>query len=544
MLTQNYKRIKAVLFDFDGTLTQPESLNLADVKDRIGCPREAYILEYIHQIDSVREQRRAYAVLEAFELQAARHAQPNTGAEALIRTLRTRGIRIGILSRNSAKSIHRSLANFKHLTEADFDLIISRDDPLQPKPSSDGVRHAAKKLGIDPSEILVVGDFILDIEAGRRAGAMTVLLENEVRKAALPIESDCRIGRLEEVANIIRFGLPLAPGKLPNRILEHFLDQFRVDDASVLIKPGIGEDTAAVDISEHQVLVLKSDPITFATDAIGQYAVWVNANDIATAGACPRWFLTTLLFPVGTSTADVRQTMQELSTICQKWHITLCGGHTEITDAVSRPVVTGMMAGTVSRSDLIDKRHMKSGDLILITKKVAVEGTAIIAREFGETLARKGMSRQRIAACGRFLDNISILQEARIATGFDAVSAMHDVTEGGLVTALEEISIAGRHRLKIDLDAIPVYTETETICRHFALNPLGLIGSGSLIICCRPQAAPAVVQAIQQAHIEVTCIGEVQEPGKGVVVVTADPEKRWPVFEVDEISKLFGWEVG
>jgi len=132
--------------------------------------------------------------------------------------------------------------------------------------------------------------------------------------------------------------------------------------------------------------------------------------------------------------------MHELKTVCQKWNITLCGGHTEITDAVTRPVLTGLMAGTVSKKDLIDKRHMKSGDKILLTKCIAVEGTAIIAREFEVKLKRLGMSETEIETCRQFLSQISILKEAQIASRFKGVSAMHDITEGGLSTAVEVLS--------------------------------------------------------------------------------------------------------
>jgi len=278
---------------------------------------------------------------------------------------------------------------------------------------------------------------------------------------------------------------PLPAGKFPNDLLEAFLGQYPFEDPSVLIHPGVGEDTAAIDVMDEQVLILKSDPITFATDAIGEYAVLVNANDIATAGAKPRWFLTTLLFPCGTKASEIWQTMTDLQTICHKWGITLCGGHTEITDAVNRPVITGMLAGTVLKKHLIDKRNMKTGDQVLLTKAIAVEGTAIIAREFEDQLKDKGMSPSDIETCKQFLSQISILSEAEIAGGTDGVRAMHDVTEGGLATAARELSIAGQHRIRIDMDQIPVFPQTRQISRLLGIDPMGLIGSGSLLICCR-----------------------------------------------------------
>jgi hydrogenase maturation factor len=398
---------------------------------------------------------------------------------------------------------------------------------------------AAERLNVPVSEVLMVGDFTLDVEAGRRAGAITVLLNNPRMPVPADTPCDFRIDRLQEVKGIVRMGMPLPGGKLPNDLLHEFLSQFGFEDPSVLIKPGVGEDTAAVDVKSDEVLVLKSDPITFATDAIGKYAVLVNANDIATAGAAPRWFLSTLMFPVGTSAYIIQRVMAELSRVCRQAGITLCGGHTEITDAVSRPVVTGMMAGTIARSRLLHKQNMKPGDRILLTKGVAVEGTAIIAREFGQRLKQQGVAEADIVKCRQFLDHISVLKEAAIAGEVEGVSAMHDVTEGGLATALEELSIAGGCRIRISMENIPIYRETAKICGLLKLDPLGLIGSGSLIICCRQYSSGILVEKLAAAGIPVAVIGEVQEAGKGVEAVRDRQPSPWPEFEADEITRLF-----
>jgi len=287
------------------------------------------------------------------------------------------------------------------------------------------------------------------------------------------------------------------------------------------------------------VLVLKSDPITFATDSIGQYAVLINANDIATSGAQPRWLLTTLLFPSGVTPSEIQHVIDELKAFCRRWDITLCGGHTEITDAVTRPVVAGMMAGTVARKNLIDKRNVAPGDKVLLTKGVAVEGTAIIAREFGDRLEHLGLADSEVERCRQFLTNISILTEAKIAAKSTATSAMHDVTEGGLATALEELSIAAQHRLRINMDTIPVFAETRKICRLLKIQPLGLIGSGSLLICCRPTGCKSLMKSLRQGGVDVTCIGEILEKGQGIAAFKNGRRAAWPQFEVDEITRLF-----
>jgi hydrogenase maturation factor len=294
-----------------------------------------------------------------------------------------------------------------------------------------------------------------------------------------------------------------------------------------------------MDIDDDEVLVLKSDPITFISDDIGRYAVLINANDIATSGAVPIWFLTTLLFPQNTTPSQIGYVIQEIETMCLRYNISLCGGHTEITDAVTRPVISGMMAGTVKKSSLIEKKHMKPGDCILLTKGIAVEGTAIIAREFHGLLKQLGLPEALILKCKGFLDQISILKEAEIAAKSGMTTAMHDITEGGLATALTELSIAGGHRLYIDLAQIMVFPETIKICDLLHINPMGLIGSGSLIICCKPEAQKELIAEISAANIAVSCIGKVMEPGKGIDAERHGQPEKWPFFEADELTRLF-----
>jgi hydrogenase expression/formation protein HypE len=531
--------VKAVLFDFDGTLTEPGALDFIRIKQSIGCPTGKPILEYIDSLKDPHQQQESMDKLVRFENEAAEKSVPNSGAEETVSYLRSKGLRVGIISRNGRESILLALRNFNKLKAADFDLILSRDDPVQPKPNADGVLLAAKTFGVKTAELLMVGDYVFDIQAGHQAGAVTVLLDNRPESVPSVPPSDYTISGLADLKKIVRLGLPLSPGKLPNELLGEFLDRVVTRDPAILIHPGVGEDTAAVDVQHEDVIVLKSDPITFVTDSIGRFAVLINANDIATSGARPRWFLTSLLFPCGTTASQIWQVIQELKTVCQQWEIVLCGGHTEVTDAVSRPVVTGMLVGTVSRKDLIDKRNIQTGDVVLLSKAVAVEGTAIIAAEFGDRLKRLGLTEEEIGACKRFLDSLSVLEEAKIAGRSKGVVAMHDVTEGGLATALVELSVAGGHEIRVDTDKIPVFPETHKICRLLNLNPLGLIGSGSLLICCRKNARDTLLKHIRGAGIRITPIGELLDKGRGVKALRQGAPTEWPAFEVDEITRFF-----
>jgi len=532
-------QIKAVIFDFDGTLTKPGSLDFPSFKKSLGCPVDQPTLEYIENLTDPDQRNDAFEQLHLFEMAGAEIAEPNVGVDEVISYIRSQKLLQGIITRNSRLALERAFANFKTLAAADFDLVLTRDEPVKLKPDPESIEYAAQCFSVDPSEILVVGDFIFDIQAGNNAGAVTVFLDQKERQIPDKIESNFTITSLPELIDIVRMGIPLPAGKFPNDLLDQFFDDLPFEDPSVLIHPGVGEDTAAVDISGEEVMVLKSDPITFATDAIGQYAVLINANDIATAGAVPRWFLTTLMFPCNTTPSEIRHTMEVIRSVCGKWNITLCGGHTEITDAVTRPVITGMLVGTVAKERLIDKRNMEQGDQVLLTKAVAVEGTAIIAREFADKLKDLGISDKDITTCQDFLDQISILKEAGIAGQTREVSAMHDITEGGIATALKELSIAGNHQIRIDINTIPIFPQTEKISQLLGIDPLGLIGSGSLLICCRKNAAQTLLKEIQSAGIQATRIGEVIEEGSGIIAEKDGMLCPFPSFEADEITKLF-----
>jgi hydrogenase expression/formation protein HypE len=463
---------------------------------------------------------------------------PRAASKRMVATLRARGLGVGVAGRQAKKASLDFMREAFQMRPADIRPCISLGAPRAGGRRRNPFQTAAGSMRTAPERFMVVSGDRDVLALAKEAGSVAV----EWCTAGTPAPgslTDHRVSDLDQLNRLIRMGAPLPAGKLPNDLLREFLGEFTFEDPALLITPGVGEDIAAVDATREEVLVLKSDPITFATDAIGQYAVLVNANDIATAGARPRWLLTTLLFPLGSTPSGIWSVVCDLVEFCRKWGITLCGGHTEITDAVTRPVVCGMMAGSVRRQDLVDKRRMRPGDRVLLTKAAAVEGTAIIARELGARLLALGMRAETIRSCRAFLDRISIIPEARQAARCPGTSAMHDVTEGGIATALEELSAAGGCRLRVDLDRIPVFPETRKICRLLGVHPLGLIGSGSLLICCRPKHADRLEGDLRRSGVQVTAIGEVADKGLGVRGFRGGRPARWPRFEADEIARLF-----
>lgn len=331
----------------------------------------------------------------------------------------------------------------------------------------------------------------------------------------------------------------LIPGKLPADLLAKWLGKRQEGpvENGIVIGPGTGEDTAVIDPSgEHDLLVVTSDPITFTTIDMGEYAVMVSANDIATSGGVPHWFFATVLLPPGIESTEAETLLDEISTACGKRGITLSGGHTEITDAVTRPVISGTLVGTVSRKHVVDKRLMSPGDVVFVTKQVAIEGTLILATGYADRLGESGFSMSELEIAAKLKEKIDVRNEAQIAVNNGGVTAMHDVTEGGIATALSELGVFGR--LQIDLDAIPILPVCRRMCNALSIDPLGLIGSGSLLIACEKPRIDALQKSLNNGGITWTVIGEVVAGAPGVEWHRSGSSVLAPTFEVDEIARI------
>ncbi len=330
----------------------------------------------------------------------------------------------------------------------------------------------------------------------------------------------------------------LPVGKLPCALLGEFLSRVRQDD-SVVLGPAIGEDVAVVRMGK-KLLVAKTDPVTLATDHIGWYAVNVNANDIATLGVRPRWFLASVLLPEKSTEKDARNILDQILQACESLDITLVGGHTEITYGLTRPIVFGCMLAEEDDRPIITTSGARVGDDIVLTKGIAIEGTALLAREVGPLLVERKLSQALVKRAADFLftPGISVLKEALITRASADVHSMHDPTEGGLATGLMEVSIAAKVGLLIEPDKIPILPETKAVCDALGLDPMGLLASGSLIITLPPSDTPKLLSALKEAGVDAAVIGKVVTAKEGVKVRTAMGVSELPQFPRDELARF------
>jgi len=311
-------------------------------------------------------------------------------------------------------------------------------------------------------------------------------------------------------------------------------------DQRVVVGPGIGVDCAVVDMGST-LWVIKSDPITFATDQIGWYLVQVNTNDLATTGAVPRWLTITLLLPENSATDDlVNQIAGQVSQASLEKGITVIGGHTEITTGIDRPILMGTLIGEVQPANFIKPGNCSPGDRVLVTKSAAIEATALLARELPNQVLQV-LDPQEVAEAANYLyrPGISVLEDAKIACTAGGVTAMHDPTEGGIATALWELAEASQHTLRIRPSTIPITPLTALICKHFKIDPLASISSGTLLIAAAPGAAGKVIEELQGAGIQCTDIGIIEEGPPLVIDEDSQDTGLLPRPARDEIARIF-----
>jgi hydrogenase expression/formation protein HypE len=329
-------------------------------------------------------------------------------------------------------------------------------------------------------------------------------------------------------------------GKLSPAFLSELLEKYTTEDETIIVGPKVGADATVIDQGAFY-LIAKTDPITFVTENIGYYAININANDIACMGGIPRWFLVTILLPEGlTSQAMVEGIFAQLHSACEELDILFCGGHTEVTSGINRPILVGQMLGVVEKNSLISSQNAKPGDDVLLTKGIAIEASSIIAREKGELLAEI-YSEELVEKCKNFVHQpgISILKDASLAIQFGGVHAMHDPTEGGLAMGLHELAIAAGVGLKIFESEIPIIPESKLLCDQYDIDPLGAIASGALLIVTDQHYTNKILEVFKENQIDIRNIGKVMPVEYGTKLIVNDSELDLPEYYQDEITKLF-----
>jgi len=327
-------------------------------------------------------------------------------------------------------------------------------------------------------------------------------------------------------------------GKVDNETLERLvLGRTGKKREEVIVGPGIGEDCAVLDFGEYEC-VLSTDPITAGASRIGTLAVHISCNDVASNGVEPLAIMLTVLLPPSVTEEEVEEIARQADEAAKGLGIQIIGGHTEVTDAVTQPLISAVAIGRAPRREnssrdcaAVDSDSVSAGsgvpepgDLLIVTKKLALEGTALAAERCGKEL-KPYLTEEEIERAKAMLEYVSVVKEGVIA-GRSGVKTMHDITEGGALGAVWEVCANAGTGAEIEAGALPFDEATMTICAVLGLDPMRLISSGSMLICASGKQWEALSEKLSAAGIEAHVIGRVTERESGVTLIMKNGERE------------------
>lgn len=299
----------------------------------------------------------------------------------------------------------------------------------------------------------------------------------------------------------------------------------------VKIRNDVGEDCTVIDFGDCEG-IFSTDPITGAEKNTGKLAVHINCNDIASAGGEPLGILVTILAPVDSTLEDINEVMKEIDEEAAKIGVEIIGGHTEVTSAVNKLIISVTVIGKNKKGSSVRTGGAKLGDDIVVTKTLGLEGTYILINDYEERLKRI-LTEDEIKYGKTLINKISVLPEGRICNEF-GVNSMHDITEGGLLGGIFEVAMACGKGFKIYKDKIPMLDITKKVCNEFKIDPLRLISSGSMLITVSD--GNGLVERLKEFNIDASIIGKICDKNNILVdggnEIIVDPPKRDELFNI------------
>lgn len=324
-------------------------------------------------------------------------------------------------------------------------------------------------------------------------------------------------------------------GKLPTGRLIELLDKYKgAIRPEVMMAGKVGEDVSYITTGD-QTVVLSTDPVTTAKTDLGTIAFNINMNDIATSGAEGLGVLVTILLPPGAGFDVLETIMAEVNTQCLLHNLQILGGHTEVTDAVTRAVVSVTAVGLVPKGEEIYSGTLQPGDSLVVSKFLAIEGTMIIA-DLNRSKAKEVLTKKELARIKGYKDLLSVIPEGRIGKALK-VHSMHDITEGGILGAVYEVTKASGVGCILDEEAFPFKKTTLRLTESLKLDPNRLISSGSMLF--GTDQPKALIKALAEQGIDGTIVGQVH---KNQEYLLLDPQGKLKAFDPptkDEIYRIF-----
>lgn len=330
----------------------------------------------------------------------------------------------------------------------------------------------------------------------------------------------------------------LKTGKLDSDLLEKIVfHNIKFKRPEVLTRPGIGEDCAVVDFGSYEC-IMSTDPITAAISEIGRLSIHISCNDIASNGIQPLGIMLAVLLPEGTTEEEIEEMMRQAGEASEELGVEIIGGHTEITPAVTKPVIVSTAIGRGEKWASQHTENMKPGDYIMMTKYAGLEGSGVIACDFEEQL-REILTPEEIEEAKSLLNQVSVVREG-VAAGKVGTHGMHDVTEGGVLGAVWEMCQIAGTGARLQVDQIPLKPVTKKICDYFDIDYLRLISSGCMIIMTPPDKKEEMEEAMEKAGVKLSCIGVIKDASEGICMEIDGECMEIAPPASDELYKVVG----
>lgn len=323
---------------------------------------------------------------------------------------------------------------------------------------------------------------------------------------------------------------------------------------NISVGPDFGVDVSVVDLHGEMAMVMTSDPLSLIPSLGLEESAWLSvhlmANDMATTGFAPMFGQFVLNLPADFSKTDFEIYWDYIHIFCKKIGVSITGGHTGFIEGQNSTIAGGGTFITIApKQDILISKNARPGDSILVTKTSAISSAAILAMSFPETVKNKLGKEVYDAACGSFYDTSS-LQDALIAVegNNSGITAMHDVTEGGVLGAIFELAAASGNGAEIDFAKLPLGEMQAAVCDLFSINPFYCIGAGSMVITCKKEKVDDIISRLLKNHISCTEVGSITDKSKPIYLIENDQKRDLIYLDKDPYWNAFfnaykkGWK--
>jgi Hydrogenase maturation factor len=314
---------------------------------------------------------------------------------------------------------------------------------------------------------------------------------------------------------------------------EVILSNLGKENPNVIFGPKVGGDVAVVKINENQVLIACADPLSIIPSLGMEDSAWLTvhllASDLTTCGNPPMYALLSYNLPPHMDYADFKKYWIAVHEEMKKLGIAIIGGHTGKYVGCDFTVVGGGVMITIADKDnYVTSRMAKPGDLLVLTKGVAISASSILARAFPEKVEKELGSKTQKKLASMF-KQFSTVKDALLASKVglrSGVTAMHDCTEGGLFGAIYELTEASETGVIIYKEDIILDEDVKAICELFKIDPYRSLNEGALLICVKKERVDELIKILRSNDINAAVIGEIKEKEYGKWIVEKGKNKN------------------